>query len=136
MNTRRIFRIITVFLAIVMLAFFFLTLFRLSSADGEEQIPVILIAETLILYSLLFSGLVLKNKDYVVYKKMIKRGGNADFCFLEENIGKDVVITTLMSEIKGTLVEIDGEWIKIKDHDMRPMEHILRSSMVLSVSFS
>lgn len=134
MNTLRIFRIITICLAIVMLVFFFLTLFHMTFSDGEEQIPTILIAETLILYSLLFSGLALKNKDYVVYRKMLKKRKVADFSFLKENIGEDVVITTLTGEIKGTLIEVDGEWIKIKDHDMRLMEHIIKSSMALVVS--
>ena len=136
MNTLRIFRIITICLAIVMLVFFFLTLFHMTFSDGEEQIPTILIAETLILYSLLFSGLALKNKDYVVYRKMLKKRKVADFSFLKGNIGEDVVITTLTGEIKGTLIEVDGEWIKIKDHDMRLMEHIIKSSMALVVSLN
>ena len=134
MNTLRIFRIITICLAIVMLVFFFLTLFHLSFSDGEDQIPTILIAETLILYSLLFSGLALKNKDYVVYKRIIKNRPKIDFVYLKENIGEDIAITTITGEIKGTLIEVDGDWIKVKDHDMRPMEHIIKSSMALVIS--
>ncbi|MBR2875417.1 MAG: hypothetical protein IKC00_06310 [Clostridia bacterium] len=134
MNTLRIFRIITICLAIVMLVFFFLTLFHLSFSDGEDQIPTILIAETLILYSLLFSGLALKNKDYVVYKRIIKNRPKVDFIYLKENIGEDIAITTITGEIKGTLIEVDGDWIKVKDHDMRPMEHIIKSSMALVIS--
>ncbi|MBR2070614.1 MAG: hypothetical protein IJ981_04220 [Clostridia bacterium] len=134
MNTLRIFRIITICLAIVMLVFFFLTLFHLSFSDGEDQIPTILIAETLILYSLLFSGLALKNKDYVVYKRIIKNRPKVDFVYLKENIGEDIAITTITGEIKGTLIEVDGDWIKVKDHDMRPMEHIIKSSMALVIS--
>lgn len=134
MNTLRIFRIITICLAIVMLVFFFLTLFHLSFSDGEDQIPTILIAETLILYSLLFSGLALKNKDYVVYKRIIKKRPKVDFVYLKENIGEDIAITTITGEIKGTLIEVDSDWIKVKDHDMRPMEHIIKSSMALVIS--
>ncbi|MBR2496400.1 MAG: hypothetical protein IKB66_04045 [Clostridia bacterium] len=134
MNTLRIFRIITICLAIIMLVFFFLTLFHLSFSDGEDQIPTILIAETLILYSLLFSGLALKNKDYVVYKRIIKNRPKVDFVYLKENIGEDIAITTITGEIKGTLIEVDGDWIKVKDHDMRPMEHIIKSSMALVIS--
>ncbi|MBR2160638.1 MAG: hypothetical protein IJ938_04910 [Clostridia bacterium] len=134
MNTLRIFRIITICLAIIMLVFFFLTLFHLSFSDGEDQIPTILIAETLILYSLLFSGLALKNKDYVVYKRIIKNRPKVDFIYLKENIGEDIAITTITGEIKGTLIEVDGDWIKVKDHDMRPMEHIIKSSMALVIS--
>ncbi|MBR1971101.1 MAG: hypothetical protein IKA18_00880 [Clostridia bacterium] len=134
MNTLRIFRIITICLAIVMLVFFFLTLFHLSFSDGEDQILTILIAETLILYSLLFSGLALKNKDYVVYKRIIKNRPKVDFVYLKENIGEDIAITTITGEIKGTLIEVDGDWIKVKDHDMRPMEHIIKSSMALVIS--
>jgi len=134
MNTLRIFRIITICLAIIMLVFFFLTLFHLSFSDGEDQIPTILIAETLILYSLLFSGLALKNKDYVVYKRIIKNRPKVDFVYLKENIGEDIAITTITGEIKGTLIEVEGDWIKVKDHDMRPMEHIIKSSMALVIS--
>jgi len=134
MNTLRIFRIITICLAIIMLVFFFLTLFHLSFSDEEDQIPTILIAETLILYSLLFSGLALKNKDYVVYKRIIKNRPKVDFVYLKENIGEDIAITTITGEIKGTLIEVDGDWIKVKDHDMRPMEHIIKSSMALVIS--
>ena len=113
MNTLRIFRIITICLAIVMLVFFFLTLFHLSFSDGEDQIPTILIAETLILYSLLFSGLALKNKDYVVYKRIIKNRPKVDFVYLKENIGEDIAITTITGEIKGTLIEVDGDWVTL-----------------------
>jgi len=134
MNTLRIFRIITICLAIIMLVFFFLTLFHLSFSDEEDQIPTILIAETLILYSLLFSGLALKNKDYVVYKRIIKNRPKVDFVYLKENIGEDIAITTITGEIKGTLIEVEGDWIKVKDHDMRPMEHIIKSSMALVIS--
>lgn len=55
---------------------------------------------------------------------------------LQETLNKKVAVWTLNSSFTGTVVEVDGEWIKILSGGKKKMEVILKTDMITSITIT
>ncbi|MEG1519561.1 MAG: hypothetical protein RR458_01115 [Clostridia bacterium] len=53
---------------------------------------------------------------------------------LEETLNKKVSVWTLNSNFTGTVVAVDGDWIKILANSKKKMEFILKTDMITSIT--
>lgn len=118
---------------ILLLLTLFANLFRIFGQTETGSTTKILICESVLLTALLFLGLLQSRGKYVAFRKRKKVSGTSAE-ELRSFIGKKVVVTTFIEVFSGILVEVEGDWLKIKDKDMRPTVHILRSDMILSIT--
>ena len=133
MNKKRMIQIAMILCGILLLLTLFANLFRIFGQAETGSTTKILICESVLLTALLFLGLLQSRSKYVAFRKRKKVSGiSAEE--LRSLIGKKVVVTTFIEVFSGILVEVEGDWLKIKDKDMRPTVHILRSDMILSIT--
>lgn len=133
MNKKRIIQIAMILCGILLLLTLFANLFRIFGQAEAGSTTKILIYESVILMALLFLGLLQSRSKYLAFRKRKKVSGTSAE-ELKSLIGKKVVVTTFIEVFSGILVEVEGDWLKIKDKDMRPTVHILRSDMILSIT--
>lgn len=133
MNRKRMIQIAMILCGILLLLTLFANLFRIFGQTETGSTTKILICESVLLTALLFLGLLQSRSKYVAFRKRKKVSGTSAE-ELGSLIGKKVVVTTFIEVFSGILVEVEGDWLKIKDKDMRPTVHILRSDMILSIT--
>ena len=133
MNKKRMIQIAMILCGILLLLTLFANLFRIFGQTETGSTTKILICESVLLTALLFLGLLQSRSKYVAFRKRKKVSGTSAE-ELRSLIGKKVVVTTFIEVFSGILVEVEGDWLKIKDKDMRPTVHILRSDMILSIT--
>lgn len=133
MNKKRMIQIAMILCGILLLLTLFANLFRIFGQTETGSTTKILICESVLLTALLFLGLLQSRSKYVAFRKRKKVSGTSAE-ELRSLIGKKVVVTTFIEVFNGILVEVEGDWLKIKDKDMRPTVHILRSDMILSIT--
>lgn len=136
MNKKRVIQIAMIVCAVLLLLLLFANLFKVFGV--EQVVPLsttrILIYESGLMLILLFLGLLQSGaKAFMFRKRKSKKQSGVSAKYLQSIVGEKVVVTTFVEVFSGVLVETDGDWIKIKDGDMRPTVHILRTDMVLSI---
>ncbi len=136
MNKKRVIQIAMIVCAVLLLLLLFANLFRVFGEQSEMFTTTrILIYESVLMLVLLFLGLLQSGAKALLFrKKKRKAKSGVSSEYLQTLIGKKVMVTTFIEVFSGVLVETDGDWFKIKDGDMRPTVHILRSDMVLSIT--
>lgn len=135
MNKKRVIQIAMIVCAVLLLLLLFANLFKIFGVEQAQGFSTtrILIYESALLMALLFLGLLQSGVKVFVFRHRKKPSGiSAEY--LQAFIGEKVVATTFIEVFNGILVEVEGDWLKIKDGDMRPTVHLLRSDMLLSLT--
>lgn len=137
MNLKKLFRIAMI---VVGVALFLTTLFMLFDIFNENTKTsgfqtTLLVSQSTLMLVLLLIGSILNKRKYLMMRRAAKRAiGKKDTCLpIEKYLGRDVHVSTFINEFYGKIIEVQGNYIKIKDRDMREMYHILKSTMIISI---
>lgn len=133
-------KIIRVLLIIVGISFFITAIVLLTNIfdapdDSRRSTNTLLISLFIVFIALMLLG-TQQNKKYFYYMRNAakKLKGRQDLVIpLEKYLGRLVKITTLMGEFYGTVIEVEGNFIKIKSRDMREVYHIFKGTMIISI---
>jgi len=137
MNLKKLFRIALIVVGVALFLTSLFMLFNIFKEDSKTSTTQtsLLVSQSSLMLILLLIGLVLNKRKYVMMRKAAKRAiGKTDTCMpLQQYLGRNVVVSTFINEFHGKIIEVQGNYIKIKDEDMREMYHILKSTMIISI---